>query len=477
MIGREKEIKELQRIYERKHADLVAVYGRRRVGKTFLIDNVFKDKMAFRHVGLSPSDDESKGQLKNQLNHFCHSLRSAGYENAKVPETWLEAFFMLQQLLERKEKGSEKLVVFLDELPWLDTARSGFIPAFEGFWNGWACQKDNILVIVCGSANSWIQNKIINSHGGLYNRVTYEMKLSPFTLKECEEFYKSNGVAMSRYDIAQSYMILGGVPYYLGYINRELSLAQNIDNMFFSRNAVLQGEYDRLFSSLFTAPERIERIVQLLSSRSRGYTRKEIAESLKITDGGNLSKNLDALVSSDFVIKYVPFECKKTEAHYKLIDPFCLFYLHFMKNKEAFNESFWQQNASTPSIASWRGYAFENVCFNHIEELKRALGVSGVLSKNSAWTCLDADGKSNQIDLLICRNDNIINMCEIKFYNDDFKVDKDYYRVILRRQNMLAEHISRKFSTHSTLITTFGLLRNEYSNAFVNVIALDDLFV
>lgn len=475
MIGRKQEVKNLNRLYDRNQAELVAIYGRRRVGKTYLVDETFAGRITFRHAGLSPAEENSRGLLKLQLDHFYNSLELHGMEKSEKPTNWLDAFLLLEKFLQSKDDGTRQ-VVFLDELPWLDTPKSGFIRAFEAFWNTWGCHRKNLMVIVCGSANSWIQDKLINNHGGLYNRVTYEIKLSPFNLHECEELYKSNGVKLSRYDIAQSYMIFGGIPYYMGYVNGEMSLAQNVDNLFFKKNAIFRDEYNRLFASVFVNPEAVKTIVQLLYTRNAGYTRKEITEKLGITDGGRLSRNLNALISSDFIIKYVPFGYGKREEHYKLIDPFCIFYLHFISNQKKVNEKFWQQNVSSGAVAVWRGFAFENVCFNHIEQIKMALGISGVISENSAWSKRSDNEEGTQIDLLISRNDNVINMCEIKYYSSEFSVNKDYYQLLLKRQTILSESVSPKMAIHSTLITTFGLSHNEYSGAFTNVIVLDDLF-
>lgn len=474
MIGRKQESEELNRIYNRNKAELVAIYGRRRVGKTYLVDETFEGRITFRHAGLSPADEDSKGLLKLQLEHFYNSLDIQGMEKCEKPTSWLEAFLLLEKFLLAKDDGGRQLV-FLDGLPWLDTPKSGFIRAFEAFWNTWACHRKNLMVIVCGSANSWIQDKLINNHGGLYNRVTYEMKLAPFNLCECEQLYKEYNVNMSRYDIVQSYMIFGGIPFYMGYVNPKMSLAQNVDNLFFNKNAVLRDEYNKLFSSVFVNPEAVKNIVKLLYTRNAGYTRKEIVEKLNITDGGRLSGNLNALISSDFVIKYVPFGFGKREEHYKLIDPFCIFYLHFIEGQRN-NEKFWQQNSTSASISSWRGFAFENVCFNHVDQIKYALGIPAVITETSAWSKKEDDTEGVQIDLLITRNDNVINMCEIKYYGGPYKVDKDYYAKLLRRQSVLMEKVSPKVSIHSTLITTFGLVDNEYSGAFVNTITMNDLF-
>lgn len=475
MVGREQEIKDLNRLYDRNKAELVAIYGRRRVGKTFLVDEVFTDRITFRHAGLSPEGEEAVGLLKAQLNHFYNSLIIQGMAECKKPDNWLDAFLLLEEFLQKKDDGSRQLV-FIDELPWLDTPRSGFLRAFEGFWNSWGCHRKNLMVVVCGSANSWILDNLINNHGGLYNRVTYQIKLSPFSLRECEEFYNENHVALSNYDIAQSYMILGGIPYYMGYFDPELSLAQNIDRLFFERNSALKDEYDRLFESAFANPEAMKKVLDVLSTRNAGYTRKEISERTGFSDGGGLSRYLNALVTSDFVVKYVPFGFGKREEHYKLTDPFCLFYLHFREAIGRGDDEYWQHNLAAQSVVVWRGYSFENVCFNHIPQIKRALGISGVTTSASAWSKREDDGEGTQIDLLLLRNDNVLNMCEIKFYGDDFTVTGDYYRKLLRRQETLMKEVNKKTVVRSTLITTFGLKKNEYSGIFTNVITLKDLF-
>jgi hypothetical protein len=271
-------------------------------------------------------------------------------------------------------------------------------------------------------------------------------------------------------------MIFGGIPYYLGYFESSQSLAQNVDRLLFYRNGVLKNEFDRLFDSVFTNPDIIKSIVKVLYTRNAGYTRKEITEKLGISDGGTLTKHLNALLASDFVIRYVPFGFSKREEHYKLVDSFCLFYLHFMQSQTRTNEKFWQQNISAQQVVTWRGFAFENVCFNHIDQIKAALGITGVISSNSAWSKKSDDEDGLQIDLLIHRNDNVINMCEIKFLSEEFKVDKNYYRVLLSRPERIRELVSPKISIYSTLITTFGLKHNEYSGVFTNVITMDDLF-
>lgn len=476
MIGRKKETTELNKLYDKNSAEFVAIYGRRRVGKTYLVDETFSGRITFRHAGLAPEDQKNDiGQLKNQLEHFYKSLLLHGMEECEKPKNWFDAFFLLEKFLQKIDAGTKQLI-FIDELPWLDTPRSNFIQAFEGFWNTWACHRKNLMLVVCGSANSWILDKLINAHGGLYNRVTHEMKLSPFTLSECEDFYKANNVKISRYDIVQSYMVFGGIPFYLGYVNGEYSLPQNIDNICFAKNAPLRDEYDRLFASAFENPDYIKAIVNLLGTKNAGYTRAEILEKLDISDGETFTKSLKALLASDFIVKYVPFGLSKRSVHYKLVDPFCIFYHHFMKNLKTTNEKFWQQNTNSHLLSSWRGNAFENVCFNHVEQCKKALGISGVVTQTSAWSKRPDDEEGTQIDLLIIRDDNVTNMCELKFYSGEYEVDKPYYKTLLTRESLLQKMVSPKVVIRSTLITTFELKKNEYSSVFSNVILMDDLF-
>ena len=475
MIGRTQETKKLLQLYGRNKADFVAIYGRRRVGKTYLVDEVLKDKITFHHAGLSPVENRKKGAMEAQLKHFWYSLQRYGIECEHCPSDWMEAFFVLEKWLQEKDDVS-KQVVFLDELPWMDTPRSGFVTALEGFWNTWACHRKNLMLVVCGSANSWILDNLINNHGGLYGRVTCEIKLAPFTLRECEDFLHEKGIHYSRYDIVQSYMIFGGIPFYLDYFENDRSLAQNVDALLFSDQAVLKNEFDRLFSSVFSNPAQMKDIVEFLYTKNAGYTRGEIAKKMGMTSGGVLSARLNALIGSDFVVRYIPFGMKQNEAHYKLTDPFCLFYLHFMNQKQSPSPYFWLQNQNTPTINSWRGFAFENVCFNHIGQIKAALGISGVRSTQSAWSKRSDDLDGTQIDLLINRDDHVINACEIKFYGGEFSVDKGYDRTLRNRMLLLSEYISPKTTIFNTLITTYGLRQNEYSGIFSQVIVLDDLF-
>jgi len=483
IVGREKEITELNALYNSGKAEFVVIYGRRRVGKTFLVDELFEGRITFRHAGLSPVENGSSmpenrakaNILRQQLKHFYLSLQMQGMKKSHCPTSWLEAFFMLSQLLQQKDNG-ERQVVFLDELPWLDTPRSAFITAFEGFWNTWACHHRNMMLVVCGSATSWMLDNVINNHGGLYGRTTREIHLSPFTLKECEAFYQQSGVKLSRYDVAQSYMVMGGIPYYMNYVERGMSIDQAINALFFDGHARLQGEYDRLFASIFSKPEEMKRIIETIAQRHAGWTRQQLVEKTGLPSNGEFSRMLKALVASDFVTRYIPFGCSVTEEHYKLSDPFCWFWLHFVKGKTRHPMDFWRGD-NDAAVVSWRGIAFEEVCWTHWRQIKRALGIEGVTTEQSAWIKHGDDGTDGaQIDLLLLRNDHIINMCEMKFYNEEFSVDKSYHRKLNHRENIILPKLPRRTAIHATLVTTYGLRYNEYSSIFQKVITLDDLF-
>ncbi|WP_202108825.1 AAA family ATPase [Succinivibrio dextrinosolvens] len=481
LIGREKEIKELNELYHSEDAELIALYGRRRVGKTYLIDEVFRDRLNFRHAGLSPIDSEKENVkahlMKDQLTHFFRSLTMQGYKGKKTPESWLEAFYMLEDLLVEKYKDNERIVVFLDEMQWLDTPKAKFMTGFEAFWNGWACHRKNLMVIVCGSSSSWILTKVINNHGGLYGRVTFEIKLKPFTLKECEQFLTSKGICMSRYDVIQAYMMVGGIPYYLRYFNKRLSLAQNINEIFFADEAPLKDEFNRMFASLFKNAEPIKQIIKAIASKNKGITRKELSEITGVTDSGEVSRQLNALIAGDFIIKYKSFGDNKRDEIYKLVDPFSYFYLTFLDKSSDNRNIDWINIEDSSRVLSWKGYAFENVCWNHIPQIKMALQIGGVSTTEALWSKRgDENTRGTQIDLIIVRKDNVVHMCEIKFYNDEFEVDKEYHLILERRKKMLREHISKRATIHNTLITTYGLRKTNYFGDFVHVLTIDQLF-
>lgn len=475
MVGRLTERKELERLYNSPKSEFVAIYGRRRIGKTYLVKEHFKGRLTFWHTGMSLYDRDKTNIMQDQLTAFYTNLVRYGLEECPVPKSWFEAFTMLSRLIENVNTDSKK-VIFIDEMPWMDTARSRFIPALENFWNDWAAKRDDILLIVCGSATSWIEDNLIRAKGGLYGRLTDTIHLEPFTLSECKSFFEENGVLLSGYDIAEAYMAFGGVPYYLGFFKGELSLVQNVDNLLFSKGAKLEDEFDILFGSLFVNPEQYKSIVRLLSSRRVGFTREEIAQETGIGNGGGLTTQLKALISNNFIDGYTPFWESKRKIVYRLSDSFCKFYLKFVDGKHITDQHFWTNNIKSPAVSAWKGIAFEDLCLIHIQQIKRALGIEGVSSSESSLQIKgDGEREGTQIDLVIDRADNVVNLCEMKFYNDDFSVTKEYYRKLNHRMNAVQRLLPKRKTVRLTLVTSFGLARNEYSGIFQNVVTLEDL--
>lgn len=475
IVGRKKEQEELNQLYHSGKAEFVVVYGRRRVGKTFLVREFFGNNFGFYHTGLSPLELEGNKLQEKQLQSFSFSLKRYGAEIDHQPKDWLEAFEMLVHLLERKGK-EKRQVIFIDEMPWMDTPRSGFLTAFEHFWNGWAAGQNHLMLIVCGSATSWISDKLIQNKGGLYGRTTYEIHLSPFTLGECEEYFKREHIVMDRYDQLQSYMIMGGIPYYLSYLKKEYSLAQNVDRLFFQKDGKLRQEFDRLFASLFIDPENYIKVVKLLGKRREGYTRAEIAQMTNIPYGGGLTQILKSLEVSDFITPYVYYGRSRRDTYYKLTDFYTLFYLYFLDKKSSTNPNFWQDNLLSPSLNAWRGFSFEEVCFVHCQKIKQALGIASVHTEISSWKSYGREAGNVQIDMLIDRADRVINVCEMKFSTDDFRIDKNYDAELRRKVDVFINETRCRKSLHTTLVTTYGLSKNEYSGKIQNVVTMDDLF-
>ena len=469
IIGRKEEQQILHSAAQSENSEFVAVYGRRRVGKTYLIRETFGYKFTFQHTGLA------KGNTKEQLFSFAISLRDAGYDDCPIPKSWLEAFSLLSTYL--KNSTDEKKIVFLDELPWMDTPRSNFISAFEHFWNGWASARKDIVLIICGSATSWIINKVINDHGGLHNRVTKQIALQPFTLKECEMFAQSKGLEMSRYQLAECYMVFGGIPYYWSLLEKGLSLAQNIDKIIFAKNGKLSNEFNQLYASLFKSPEQYIDIVTALGKKKAGMTREEIIAATDKYSNGALSKVLDELEYCGFIRKYNGFDKKSKQAIYQLIDNYTLFYFKFIQQNENNDEHFWSASIDSAMHRTWSGLAFERLCMAHTQQIKAALGIAGVLSNVYSWR-KEADETSDgaQIDLLIDRKDQVVNLCEMKYSLSEYAIDAEYEQKLRNKKSAFINTTNTRKAVHLTMVTTFGIKANAHSGIVQNEITLEDLF-
>jgi len=467
VIGRIKEQKRLQALYESGKPEFVALYGRRRVGKTFLIRQKFKNEFIFDLVGLPNSNTE-----KQLLNFNIAINRSEDWEFA-LAENWLFAFEQLRKLIEISQK--KRKIVFIDEIPWLDTPHSGFISALEHFWNGWACSRNDLILIVCGSATSWIINKLINNHGGLHNRLTATIHLHPFTLSETELFLKAQKIEYSRLQIAECYMTMGGIPYYLSKLKRGLSVSQNIDNLFFERDAELKNEFKHLYAALFKDATDYVKVVEALSKKTKGLTRNEILKVTKMQSGGTFSEILKNLESCDFIRRYYMPTKQKRDVLYQLLDAYTLFYFKHLKNFNNQNEHFWTNTTNSPQHNAWAGYAFEILALQHTDEIKRALGISGVQTSVFAWHSQQSEPAA-QIDLVIDRKDGIINLCEIKFSQTKYSIDKGYEENLRNKIATFKIETKTSKAVHLLMLTTFGLKKNKYFSIAQKEVVLDDLF-
>lgn len=469
LIGRLEEQDELRTAYNSEYSEFVAVYGRRRVGKTFLIREAFDYKFTFSHTGLS------KKNTKAQLQNFQSSLRSQGMPKAPLPENWLEAFDLLANLLSKLE--DKRKVVFIDEMPWMDAPRSSFLTALEHFWNGWASARKDILLIICGSSTSWIINKIIHNHGGLHNRLTYRIQLQPFTLYECEQYARHLHLEMNRKQIMECYMIMGGIPYYWSKLKRGKSLAQNIDRLFFAHGGELRNEFSQLYASLFNHPELYIDIINLLGKKKIGMTRNEIVDSWKKGSNGKLTTILKDLESCGFIRKYHSIGMKNKNAIFQLIDNYTLFYFKFIEDNLINDEHFWAKSHDSPTFATWAGLAFERICLLHARQIKEKLGISGVISSEYAWRLEKTDEHpGTQIDLLIDRNDDVINLCEMKYSKTSFSIDDNYNETLQQRRALFKAETKTTKAIHITMVTSTGLIRNANYFEIQNEVTAEDLF-
>ncbi len=471
MIGRQNELAVLEDCRVADRSRLVVVYGRRRVGKTFLIREAFDYRFTFTHTGLE------NGSYREQLAAFWNELRRQCGASCPIPRNWMEAFEALKDAL--AASTDERKTVFIDELPWMDTKNSGFIKAVEAFWNGWASARKDVVMVVCGSAAAWMTKKVLHNRGGLFNRASRTIRLEPFTLAECEEFVLTEGLAMDRKDIAAAYMVFGGAPYYWSLLDKRESLSQNIDRLFFGRTAELADEFSRLYHSVFAVPEPYIAVVTALAKKKAGMTRAELAETVPNTaNDGNLTDLLGNLETSGFVRRYVETGNARKGSIFQLVDNYTLFYFQFVHGYSGRDSSRWSHMARDTKRTVWEGLAFERICLQHSAQIKAALGISGVETSESAWRCTSREGgeKGAQIDLVIRRADRVVNLCEMKFCSERFAIDADYAERLREKIGAFKRETRTRDNCHLTFVTTYGLLRNAQSAMVQSEVTLDDLF-
>lgn len=470
IIARITEVEVLERKYRSEKPEFVIVYGRRRIGKTFLVNHVFADRFTFTYVGAR------KQKPQKQLQRFAEQLKVySGSTFAPTLSNWEEAFNQLRSLIESKPRQQRK-VIFFDEMPWIDTPRSAFVEALEYFWNAWAAQRDDILFIACGSATSWMVNKLIRNKGGLYNRITEQIYLRPFKLAECEQYLHAAGCQWDRYSVMQCYMAMGGVPFYMSLLDPTQSLAQNLDRLFFSKKAPMREEFDELFLALFNHADKYISVVSALSEHREGMLRAEIAQKTKLS-GGALTLVLENLERCDFVESYSRFKSSVRNKLYRISDPYTLFYFKFLSKNNSKDEHWWSNNMNSHSVESWQGFSFETICMMHLNQIKQKLGISGIATSASSWRTLGKAYTSGaQVDLVIDRSDRVINLCEMKFSVEPYTISKSYEELLRNRMALFRAETHTRKSLSITMVTTYGIVRGLHSGIVQSEVVMDDLF-
>lgn len=472
LIGRVEECERLKDCMNETSAQLLVVYGRRRVGKTFLINEFFENKFAFKITGAY--NQNKTFQLRNFMSEL---IRKSG-KTWEFPKDWIQAFEYLREYLESRPL-SDKQVVFLDEMPWLDTHKSGFLAAFEWFWNDWASTRVNLLFIVCGSATTWMVEHFAENKGGLFSRQTCRLYIEPFKLYEVEQYLESKNISWSRYHIAECYMIMGGIPYYLSLLNNRFSYSQNINRLFFKKKGELWDEFDHLYKTLFANSENYIKVIEALSSKNGGLTRNEIMRKTGLASNGMLTTILKNLTASGFIRLSGFYGRKKKDALFQLSDYYSAFYFRFIKDNYGKDEHFWSNSIDHPMRRAWTGLVFEQLCKDHIFQIKQKLGISGVLTEESVWFTFgnkELGISGAQIDLLIDRRDQVINLCEMKFSINEYVIDKAYDMVLRNKLETFRKETNSKKTLQLTMITTYGVKENKYSSMAGSQVVLDDLF-
>lgn len=471
-IGREKEKTILHKALASKEAEMVAVIGRRRVGKTFLIKSTYSEYIQFQMSGIQ------NATIERQLENFAYRLSLAAQKEdlIETPPNWFRAFTTLINHLKALNL-TEKYVVFFDEVPWMATHKSDFIQGLSFFWNSWAVDQD-IVVVICGSAASWMIQKVVNHTGGLHNRITRRINLKPFTLSETEEYFKSRNIPLNSYHIVQIYMALGGIPHYLKEIEAGKSAIQNINDVCFSENGLLKNEFSKLYPSLFDRPDNHIAVVRALATKRKGMTREEIIRISKIKNGGSLTKVLQELEESGFITSYYAYGKKKKDKLFRLTDEYSLFYLHFIEKNIYQGNDTWNHLSQTQQYKIWSGYTFESICIKHLPQIKKALSIGGVYAISSSFFKKGTSTeKRAQIDLLLDRKDQVINLFEIKFYEKEFVITRAYAQTLKDKKDIFQETTKTKKMIFWTFIAPFGLKHNQHSLDLVyNVLGLEALF-
>lgn len=479
---RDKAIKMLNDFFKSKRSEFLAIYGRRRVGKTFLIKNYFIQQKCI----FLPITGIQNGSFLDQRTACCQQISNIFFNgiNITIPDSWLQIFEIINNAINSTSK-KKIVVLFFDEFPWLATAKSRLLQALEYYWNQFWSNDKRVKLIICGSLASWIIKNIINNTGGLYNRVTYRLALQPFDLYETECFLKNNGVQLTDQQITSIYMVTGGIPLYLEQIKKGLSANQNIDRVCFSSNGLLTNEIEELFKSLFSNSDIFIKLTREIAKHRYGITKSDLSKILDISQSGRLVERLKELEDAGFIMAFLPYQHREKGMYFRVIDEYTLFYFRWIEpNLRSIRrlvkpKGFWLEKAQGNAYKSWCGYAFESICYKHINLIMRKLNL-----KPSAlpftWRYAPKKGDNTngaQVDLLFDREDDAITLCEIKYTDSPFMVDKEYAQKLRKRIAIFKKKTRTKKQLFLALISANGLTKSMYLEDMVSgMVKLEDLF-
>lgn len=467
MVGRNYEINRLLNSLKSNDSELIAVYGRRRVGKTFLIRNIYKEHIKFEVSGLY------QGEKEQQLDIFFDELKkvSLRFLEEDRPESWKDAFELLKKYINGL-RGKEKKVIFIDEMPWLDTHKSDFRMYFGHFWNTYCEKRNDLIVVICGSAASNMVQNVISNQGSLHARLTYKLHIKPFTLYETKAFLESKNIHWGHFHILHLYIAIGGIPHYLNKIQKGESVVQTIQRLCFDANGDLVNEFEEIFESLFTHSSSHISMVRALAQTNKGLTREKLIIQSNLHTGGSFTQALEELIASGFVSKYAALNKKSKNTLYRLSDEYSRFYLKYIEQNKNQGANFWKTLFQSQSYLSWAGFNFETICLKHIHQIKKALKIEGIHSVNSSWT-----SKGAQIDLVIKRDDHWINLCEMKFHSSEYTIEKSELENLRNKIALFKSETRTKDIVAITIITTFGITQNANFHEIVeNSFTMDVLF-
>jgi len=470
IAGRHNEKRILDWQHERNGSQFIAIYGRRRVGKTFLIRKHYADEIIFSCTGLKD------GSKREQLDNFYAEIIRQSKLKVLPPSNWMEAFEILKQHISKtKTKKNKKKVVFIDEIPWMDTKRAGFMTAFTAFWNDYCDIRDDLIVVICGSAATWIINKVVKTRGGLHNRITQSINLQPFDLSETKEMLSNQKVHLSSKDLTQLYMCVGGIPYYLSHVKRGRSVPQILDDLYLNKNAALKDEFSNLYESLFDNYEDHNKITKALSGKNKGLSRKEIIAATALPSGGGLSTTLEELIKCGFITETSDADKAKSGKLFRLSDEYTIFYYKFLHSKSKLNSGVHLYNSHKFKI--WAGFAFENFCIKNHKLIAKAMGITGIAYKVSSFIDRGAEESTGaQIDLIIDRDDNVINIFEIKWRDSKYTMSKKEAQNLQNKISSFRRKTKTKKSIFATLITSHGSQKNiHYLEMVTKELTLDEL--